>query len=96
MLTREEVLKIARLARLELSEEEISFFQNRLARVLDYMTELKGVETPKDAVVRHVPLDAECFRKDEAVPFPDGEALMKNAPAVEEGGFLLPAIMEAE
>lgn len=96
MLTRDEVLKIARLARLELSEEEISFFQNRLGRVLDYMTELKGIETPKDAVVRHVPMDAERFRKDEVNIFADKEAILKNAPAVEEGGFLLPAIMEAE
>lgn len=96
MLTKEEVLKIARLARLELSDDEVSFYQNRLGRVLDFMTELKGVETQSGASVRHVPLDSEKFRKDEAVIFPDREALLRNAPSLEEGGFLLPAIMETE
>jgi len=96
MLSKEEVLKIARLARLELSDEEISFFQNRLTRVLDYMTELKGIDAAVGSSVRHVPVDCEEFRKDEVVTFPDREALLKNAPSLEEGGFLLPAIMETE
>jgi aspartyl-tRNA(Asn)/glutamyl-tRNA(Gln) amidotransferase subunit C len=96
MLTKEEVLKIARLARLELTDDEVSFYQNRLGRVLDYMTELKGIETREGTGVRHVPLDSEKFRNDEVVTFPDKEALLQNAPALEEGGFLLPAIMETE
>lgn len=96
MLTKEEVLKIARLARLELSAEEVTFYQNRLARVLDYMEELKAVKTSQDAVVRHVPKEAEAFRKDEVKAFTHQKALLGNAPALEEGGFLLPAIMESE
>lgn len=96
MLNRDEVLKIAKLARLELTEEELIFYQNRLTRVLDYMTELKGIETNSKETVRHVPADAETFRSDEAISFPNREALLKNAPSLEEGGFLLPAIMEAE
>lgn len=96
MLSKDEVLKIAKLARLELTDDEVSFFQNRLARVLDYMTELKGIETKPGNLVRHVPLDADTLRPDEAHPFTDQEALLKNAPALEEGGFLLPAIMEGE
>lgn len=96
MLTRDEVLKIARLARLELSDDEVSFYQNRLARVLDYMEELKSIQTTQDAVVRHVPKDAEAFRADSVKSFGNREALLKNAPALEEGGFLLPAIMETE
>lgn len=96
MLTKEEVLKIARLARLELTDDEVAFYQNRLARVLDYMTELKAIETQSGVSVRHVPADSEKFRQDEVIRFPNREALMKNAPALEEGGFLLPAIMETE
>ncbi|NBX91915.1 MAG: Asp-tRNA(Asn)/Glu-tRNA(Gln) amidotransferase subunit GatC [Proteobacteria bacterium] len=96
MLTRDEVLKIAKLARLELSEDEVAFYQNRLGRVLDYMTELKAVETSKDAFVRHVPLDAEPFREDISESFGGRDALLKNAPALEEEGFLLPAILESE
>jgi aspartyl-tRNA(Asn)/glutamyl-tRNA(Gln) amidotransferase subunit C len=96
MLTKEEVLKIAKLARLEISEEEVSFYQNRLTRVLDYMEELKSVQTVQDALVKHVPREAEPFRKDEVRPFFNRKAILENAPALEEGGFLLPAIMESE
>lgn len=96
MLTPEEVLKIAKLARLELSPDEVSFFQNRLTRVLDYMEELKKVETTATEAVRHVPRDANDFRKDEAKLSQNQKDILANAPALEEGGFLVPAIMETE
>jgi aspartyl-tRNA(Asn)/glutamyl-tRNA(Gln) amidotransferase subunit C len=96
MLSREDVLKIARLARLELSEEEISLYQNRLGRVLDYIHELSQVPTPKDAFVRHVPQDAVAFREDKVAAFADQEALMKNAPAMEGNCFLLPTVVDHE
>jgi len=96
MFTPEEVLKIAKLARLELTPEEVSFFQNRLTRVLDYMEELKKVETTATETVRHVPRDANHFRKDEARPSQNQREILANAPALQEGGFLVPAIMESE
>ncbi|NBV50265.1 Asp-tRNA(Asn)/Glu-tRNA(Gln) amidotransferase subunit GatC [bacterium] len=96
MLSKEEVLKIAQLARLELSPEEVVFFQNRLGRVLDYMKELNGVKLEAAATVRHVPEDAEPFREDVVEEAFDREAIMRNAPALDEGGFSLPAILESE
>lgn len=94
MLSREEVLKIARLARLELTEEELSLYQGRLGRVLEYMKELNSVSTAKDAFVQHVPADASNFREDVAESFSDTKALLENAPALDEGGFLLPIMVE--
>ena len=96
MLTSEEVLKIAKLARLELTPDEVSFFQNRLTRVLDYMEELKRVETTAIETVQHVPVDASRFREDEVKPALNQKEILANAPVLEEGGFLVPAIMEAE
>lgn len=95
MLTREEVLKIAKLARLNLSEAEVELYRNRLGRVLDYMRELGALETPENAFVRHVPKDAVAFREDRAVPF-TGPSLIENAPAAEEGCFTLPTVVEHE
>ncbi len=43
-LTREDVLKLARLARLDLSEEEIASFTTELASVLDYVAQLQDVD----------------------------------------------------
>ena len=94
MLGREEVLKIARLARLELTEAEIALYQSRLGRVLDYINELKVLDTPKDAFVKHVPRDAVAFREDATIPFIGVRELMANSPAVEENNFLLPTIVE--
>ena len=70
MLTREEVLKIAKLARLELTETEVETYRNRLGRVLDYIRELNELKTPQDAFVRHIPKDAVAFREDRAIAFP--------------------------
>ena len=94
MLTREEVLKIAKLARLDLTPAEVETYQTRLGRVLEYMRELNALETPKDAFVRHVPKDAVAFREDRALPFTGQKLLLDNAPAVEENSFLLPTIVE--
>ena len=94
MLSREEVLKIAKLARLTLTEEEIAFYQKQLTRVLGHIQDLNQVTTEKEAFVRHVPNDADPFREDKAVPFSNHEGLMGNAPAVENNCFLLPTIVE--
>ncbi len=96
MLSREEVLKIAKLARLTLTEDEVSLYQKRLDRVLDYIAELNQLQTPKDAFVKHAPADAKSLREDEARPFTDHAALIANAPAVENGSFLLPTVVDHE
>lgn len=96
MLTREEVLRIARLARLELSDAEVSLYQERLGRVLDYIKELNQLETPKDAFVKHVPKDAVSFREDRALPFTNRKALLENAPQATGDSFHLPAVLEQD
>ena len=94
MLNREEVLKIAKLARLTLNEEEIGFFQKQLTRVLGHIQDLNQVPTGTTSFVQHIPSDAEPFRKDDAEPFPSPLDLMKNAPSLENNSFLLPTIVE--
>lgn len=96
MLSREEVLKIAQLARLELTDEEVSLYQKNLGRVLEYIQELSALKTPADAFVRHVPKDSVAFREDRALPFKEHALLMENAPATEENGFLLPPVLDQE
>lgn len=94
MLSREEVLKIARLARLDLSADEVELYRARLGRVLEYIKELNELATPKDAFVRHVPRDSVAYREDVPVPFGDSRALMVNAPESEANQFLLPTTVE--
>jgi len=94
MMSREEVLKIAKLARLALSEDEIELYRERLGRVLDYMRELAEVKAPGDEFVRHVPKDSLPFRQDLPALFPDVEALLSIAPEMENRCFKLPKIVE--
>jgi aspartyl-tRNA(Asn)/glutamyl-tRNA(Gln) amidotransferase subunit C len=94
MVSREEVLKIAKLARLELTEKEVELYQVRLGRVLDYIKEISALDVSEAGFVRHVPKDSVAFREDRALPFANARALMENAPASEDNQFLLPKIVE--
>ncbi len=94
MLTESEVLKIAHLARLELTPDEVKLYQQRLGRVLDYVKELEQVNTSDITLVSHVPKDASGLRADQAAPFSDPSLLLKNAPECQDQQFLLPAVLE--
>jgi aspartyl-tRNA(Asn)/glutamyl-tRNA(Gln) amidotransferase subunit C len=94
MLSREEVCKIARLARLDLTPEEVEIYRVRLGRVLEHVKELSALKIPEEAYVRHVPKDVVAFREDKSVSFTDVAAMMKNAPAADADHFLLPTVVE--
>ena len=94
MFSREEVLKIARLARLELTEEEVARYSKQLGRVLEYVQELNSLKIDDATSVRHIPRDAVSVREDMAKSFPDVRALMANAPKEETNHFLLPTTVE--
>src|SRR4051812_24909163 len=96
MFSREEVLKIAKLARLDLSDEEVERYQRQLGRVLEYFRELEKVPTAGEAMVKHVPRDAVAFRGDKVLPFQATRALLANAPALDGDGFLIPTVVEHE
>lgn len=94
MLSREEVLKIAALARFELTEEEIKSYQTDLGRVLEYVASLSEVKTDPSALVRHVPADAVAYREDRAIAWEEASQLLENAPESEDNQFSLPTVLE--
>lgn len=96
MLSREDVQKIAHLARLRLEDEELGRYQKNLGRVLGHIAELEKLTTAGNETVRHVPKDAVAFRADKAVPFGNVEGLLANATDRTEDSFRLPPIAEAE
>lgn len=96
MLSKEEVLKIAKLARLELTGEEVEKMQKDLSAILDYFTLLKKVDTSS------VKLDAgeilpieKVTRKDEAfLQNTDvAEKLVESAPDKKDGYIKVKAIL---
>lgn len=93
-LTRAEVEHIARLARLELTEEELSRFGEQLSSILDYAARLREVDTstiPPTASVLNAGLP---LREDVPAPSLDVTAVLRNAPQVEENQFRVPPVLE--
>jgi aspartyl-tRNA(Asn)/glutamyl-tRNA(Gln) amidotransferase subunit C len=93
-LTREDVLRIAELARLELTATEIDLFTAQLANILEYVEEIKAIDTTGVAHTSHA-INRPIEREDEPRPtLPRHEALA-NAPdaAPEAGLFKVPRVI---
>lgn len=91
-LTRQEVEHIALLARLALTEEEKTRFAEQLSAILDYAARLQELDTeaiPPTATV--LPL-RNVMRPDEPRPPTPREDILANAPAAEEGCFVVQAV----
>lgn len=97
-LTLEEVRTIARLARLQLTEEEEQHFTEQLSDVLDYAARLREVDTsniPPTASALPAGTGAP-LRPDEVYPCPPRERILANAPDSEAGMFRVPRVLELE
>jgi aspartyl-tRNA(Asn)/glutamyl-tRNA(Gln) amidotransferase subunit C len=91
-ITREDVLHVARLARLELSEEEVARMQEQLAAILEAVGKVAELDLSDVEPTAH-PLDlVNVLADDEPRPsLPPDEALA-NAPDPEDGFFGVPAV----
>ena len=94
-ITRAEVLKIADLAKLYFSEEELDAFTVQFQRILDYVEQLKQADVEDVEPTSHVSLtaDFESFRKDEVQPSLEVEESLANAPDPGSGHFRVPKVI---
>lgn len=93
MLSREEVLHIAHLARLELSEEEIEAYQRQLSSILEYFARLQEVDTEGIPPTASVLPPRTVLRNDEPRPGLSKEEILANAPDVTDGQFRVPPVL---
>ena len=94
MIEREEVLHIAKLAKLRLQEEEVELFQKQLNDCLEYFKKLAELDTSKIAPMKHILDVHNVMRSDEPRPsIPVSEAL-RNAPRRRDDLFEVPAVFE--
>jgi aspartyl-tRNA(Asn)/glutamyl-tRNA(Gln) amidotransferase subunit C len=92
-ISREQVEHVAKLARLELVEEEIATYTEQLNSILDYAAMLEGINTEDINPTAHaVPLH-NVLREDDIKPSMDREKVLGNAPEAEEGFFKVPRIV---
>lgn len=93
-LSHEEVLRIARLARLGLSEEEISKFSDQLSHILENFEVLQQVDTTGvPPTAQSIALQS-VMREDEVIPSLPPEAILGNAPKREGDSFKVQAVLE--
>ncbi len=93
MVDRDWVLRIAQLARLRLTEEEVETFRSQLGDILKFVEQLNELDT--ENVQPYIGEFSETpMREDEpGESLPHGEALM-NAPEKEGGFFVVPRVVE--
>ena len=91
MIDSEQVLHVARLARLELSEDEVARMSEELSDVLGHIEKIGELDLEGVAPTTHVVEVSNALRPDVVrASLPRGAALA-NAPAVADGGFLVPS-----
>jgi aspartyl-tRNA(Asn)/glutamyl-tRNA(Gln) amidotransferase subunit C len=91
LIDREEVLSVARLARLALSEEELESMARELSQVLDHVAKIGELDLAEVPPTSHVIEVTGALRADEPRPCLAREVVLAQAPAVSAGGFLVPS-----
>ena len=93
-LSRQDVQRIADLARLELSEEELDLFTRQLGDILTYVEQIRALDTTGVVPTSQV-LNRPVDRDDVPAPTLSREDLLRNAPdaALEAGMFKVPRVI---
>jgi aspartyl-tRNA(Asn)/glutamyl-tRNA(Gln) amidotransferase subunit C len=91
VIDREEVLHVARLARLQLSEQELEPMARELSVVLDHIATISELDLEDVPPTSHVIEVTGGLRPDEPRPCLAREVALEQAPAVSDGGFLVPS-----
>jgi len=95
MIERAEVLHIAKLAKLKLSEAEIELFQGQLNACLEAFQKISQLDTSEIQPMQHILDLHNVTRPDEPRPSLPVEQALRNAPCRRDGFFEVPAVFEA-
>jgi aspartyl-tRNA(Asn)/glutamyl-tRNA(Gln) amidotransferase subunit C len=89
-ISRDEVLHVARLARLELGDAEVERFREQLSAILEAVSKVQELDLSDVPPTSH-PLDVvNVWREDEPRPSLAREEALANAPAAQDGMFRVP------
>jgi aspartyl-tRNA(Asn)/glutamyl-tRNA(Gln) amidotransferase subunit C len=92
----EQVRQVAKLSRLDLSEEEISQFSSQLSAILGYVEKIEQLDTSNVEPLAHCLAVNNCLRADEIKPSLGTEKTLSVAPESDEQFFIVPKILEGE
>ena len=95
-ISRDDVVHVAKLARLDLTEEELELFTPQLAAVLDHAADVEALDVADVPPTAHPYPLRNVFRDDEIRPSLDRDEVLGQAPAVEDRRFKVPPILGEE
>lgn len=92
-ISKEEIIHIAKLASLNLSDEEIEKYTGDMQEILEFANMINNVNT--EGINETVAANEKCnvLRKDEVKKFENRELLLQNAPSQDEGMFRIPKVI---
>ena len=93
-VSKEEILHIANLARLNLKEDEIEQYIDNLQDILNFANIVNEAKVDDLDITIGANEAKNVFRKDEIKNFDDNEALLKNAPSKEQNMFKIPKVIQ--
>jgi aspartyl-tRNA(Asn)/glutamyl-tRNA(Gln) amidotransferase subunit C len=91
MLEREQVLHVARLSRLALTEPEVDRMASELSKVLDHVERIRELDLEGVAPTSHVIEVGNVLRADEPIPCLPRDVVLEQAPEPVNGGFGVPS-----
>ena len=92
-ITREEVIHVSKLARLQMDDADIDPFSEQIGTILEYFETLNQVDTAGIKPTSHAIFLTNAFREDEEKEHLDRESALANAPEKEDGYFLVPKVI---
>ena len=92
-ITLKDVEYVAKLAKLQLTEEEKVTFQPELDKIVEYMDQLNEVDTENVPVTSHVIPLQNILREDKVLPSLSADQALANAPKSEDGFLRVPRVI---
>ena len=89
-----DVAYVAKLARLNLTDEETALFQTQLGHVLEYASKLSEVDVSRVETAAHATPIFNVFREDEPREYFTAEEALSNAPRQANGLFIVTKVVE--
>ena len=95
-LTAADIKKIAHLARLNMSDADVTLYTNQLSNILNFVEQMNQADTTGIEAVAHSLESHQRLRSDAVTEPNQREVFQKLAPQVEAGLYLVPQVIEGE
>lgn len=94
ILTADQILQVAKLARLEIQPDQVDHYATQLSRILDMVGELSKADTEGVQPMAHPLSMVQRLRRDVVTETDQRDRFQAHAPAVQDGLFVVPKVIE--